>query len=435
MCATHRRAWVRWCLGGLVLVLASCGGGGGGGGESTHPPTISNLQFPESVYQFDGNGTTTIGGSFDYSDAGGDLATFTITSPGAGALTADIQGAAGSSTGTIIGQVEIDTTTAGTFDFQIYVTDAGGLRSNMLTGAIQVKPNDTATSWQPASTLPGASVWQRRVRWSGTQLVTVGDAIFTSPDGLVWTQQAPPAAPLNDVVWTGSLWVAVGDQSIVLTSPDGVAWTSRAVPLPAGAALQGVAGTAQRLIAVGSEPAPFPGSQTAVILTSIDGGATWAQVAQGAYAAALDAVAWSGTRFVTVGTALGQINAQPIVLTSTDGLVWTSQILNLGALSSLFDIAWGGSRFVAVGYSGGATSIDGVTWQQTGAGVLAANHAIAWSGSRFLSCGTVYCQVSTDGIQWVTTQLPGVGPNTYGVVWNGTRWVVVGTNSYLAISP
>jgi hypothetical protein len=136
-----------------------------------------------------------------------------------------------------------------------------------------------------------------------------------------------------------------------------------------------------------------------------------------------------------VGTGLGQSNAQPIVLTSTDGLAWTSQRLDMIGLSGFYDIAWGGSRFVAVGYAGGATSIDGVTWQQTGAGTLGANQAIGWSGNRFLSCGVVYCQVSTDGLQWGSTQLPGVGPNVYGVAWNGTRWVVVGTNSYVASSP
>ncbi len=86
------------------------------------------------------------------------------------------------------------------------------------------------------------------VTWSGTQFVAVGsqDSVFTSPDGVAWTQRsvshaprwsldgyyysgwdANPVSDLKRVAWTGNQWIAIGTHGSVITSADGVAWVDQ----------------------------------------------------------------------------------------------------------------------------------------------------------------------------------------------------------------
>jgi hypothetical protein len=65
--------------------------------------------------------------------------------------------------------------------------------------------------------------------------------VAVSPDGITWTAVNIVATPTHDVAtcynvaWNGSLWCAVGEQTIslnmafVMTSPDGVTWTIRQI--------------------------------------------------------------------------------------------------------------------------------------------------------------------------------------------------------------
>lgn len=437
----RRLAQFALCLAvAMALFLAGCGGGGGGGGETPvdSTPVISNLQFaPTTILQNEGNGTLIVSGTFDYTDAGKDLATLHLTGADGSTLSSPIEGVAGTESGTIQGMVEVDTSIVGLFSFQLFVTDSGGRKSNILSGTFEVKPNDTGTRWtqQALPVPPGTSLWQKRVRWSGSLFVTVGASIFTSPDAVTWTERASGlTAMLNDLTWTGSQFVAVGANGQVLTSPTGTAWTQQPIPVAGSAALNGVAASSTRLVAVGTQSDPVSGAPVALIMSSPDG-VTWT-AAPGTIPAALNAVVWSGSQFVAVGSTLGLPNAEAIALTSPDGITWTSRPINATGLNVLHDIAWNGSRFVAVGYAGAVTSTDGATWQATGVGVVGPNNAIGWSGQRFMSCGVVYCQVSTDGLQWQTAApLPGTGPAVYGLAWNGSKWVVVGVNSYVATSP
>jgi|GEM_PF-2470275 hypothetical protein len=61
------------------------------------------------------------------------------------------------------------------------------------------------------------------VTWSGNYFVAVGETgIFTSTDGISWTQQTPGGAAYNyikGITWSGSKYVAVGYYGTILTSP------------------------------------------------------------------------------------------------------------------------------------------------------------------------------------------------------------------------
>lgn len=412
---------------GLVILAVAACGGGDGGGPTESAPVIGNLTYaPDSALQFDFAGQVTITGNFDFSDRDGDLATLTLTTSQGATLTAPVSGAGGQTSGTIQGAVEVDTRVIGRYTFSVYVTDSRGNRSNSLSGTFDVEVNDTANRWtERALPVPsGSAVNLQDVVYTGTLYVAVGESIFTSTDGVAWTErQAGVSRVLNDVTWSGGRLVAVGDGAAVLTSPDGTSWTLQPVPAAVEPVLRGVAGSGSRYVAVGSQWDTSALAYRELILSSTDG-VTWSQAAQ-SWSMDLHEVLWSGTKFVAVGTQLGGPNAEAAVLVSADGLNWTKHLV--GDLSVLHEIAWNGSHFVATGYPGAARSPDAIAWTRVGQGTVSGT-AIAWSGQRFLTCGTTYCQSSTDGAQWQTTAapLPGSMVQAKGLAWGGTQWVAVG---------
>ncbi len=121
--------------------------------------------------------------------------------------------------------------------FQAIASNQNHLVGVGLLGEVYVSPD--GESWSenkldittPSRFLYGAT-------WGGSQFVIVGSCgnIFTSPDGRKWTwRDSGTKAQLNDVVWTGSEYIAVGGglvhgrtpkQSIgiILTSKDAIRW-------------------------------------------------------------------------------------------------------------------------------------------------------------------------------------------------------------------
>jgi hypothetical protein len=301
-----------------------------------------------------------------------------------------ISGIAGMKSGTLQGQFTVNTQNPGHYTFEVYVSDDPGLNSNKLSGSFDVNPKMHWTE----QTLPlpsGSYIALTRVVWSGALFVAVGDEIFTSTDAVTWTERSAGfSGTLLDVTWNGRQFISVGQFTggAVLTSPDGFTWTAQQVPSNNSAALRGVAASSTRSIAVGSQnltqgPLPAKG----IMLSSTDGIA-WTQV-QMPVSATLEKIVWAGNQFVAVGT-LDPPASGAVALTSPDGVTWTNHAMVSGA--SPTDIAWNGSRFVAVGGEV-VTSVDGVTWQQATADAAS---AIAWNGQSFLACGMAGCSTSSD---------------------------------------
>jgi fibronectin type 3 domain-containing protein len=101
-------------------------------------------------------------------------------------------------------------------------------------GTIYASPDGSVWATQKVSS--GNELF-RGIAWSGKIYVAVGDygAIYTSPDGGTWTKQTSPVSSSQDlraVTWTGRQFIAVGDSSsagvnsAILTSTDGVTWAS-----------------------------------------------------------------------------------------------------------------------------------------------------------------------------------------------------------------
>jgi hypothetical protein len=54
------------------------------------------------------------------------------------------------------------------------------------------------------------------------------DQVYTSPDGIIWTERTVPVdSLLYAVIKTGEQWVACGYDGTIVTSPDAINWTAR----------------------------------------------------------------------------------------------------------------------------------------------------------------------------------------------------------------
>jgi hypothetical protein len=112
---------------------------------------------------------------------------------------------------------------------------------NIPTGASGCATSPDGVTWTSRTGLAALTAGNSAQRtfqdvvWTGTKFVVVGDDAntgvggfcATSPDGITWTKQAGfPAGAGMQLVWTGSLLVAIGANKAMATSPDGITWTA-----------------------------------------------------------------------------------------------------------------------------------------------------------------------------------------------------------------
>jgi hypothetical protein len=237
----------------------------------------------------------------------------------------------------------------------------------------------------------------------GPGLVAVGydswhAAVWTSPDGFTWARVphdetvfgGDSIQTMESVVAGGPGLVAVGGEmfsgswqdAAVWTSPDGLTWTQ--VPhdetVFGGDSNQGmlsVTAGGPGLVAVGyagPDSAPY-----AVVWTSPDG-LTWTRVPHdgpvcGDYHLQLYSVVAAGPGLVAVGSdSYGIWPSTAAVLTSPDGLTWTRVPHNETVFGdddssqAMRSVAAGGPGVVAVGYGDRGAAVwispDGLTWTQ-----------------------------------------------------------------------
>ena len=212
----------------------------------------------------------------------------------------------------------------------------------------------------PVFTSPNGITWTERttsisalhgVAAGAGTFVAVSDcgAIATSPTGGAWTRRTlGPASSLNGVAIGSQAAVAVGDDGIILSSPDGTQWTSR------------ISGTTNplRAVAFGTTNFVAVGDRGAVV-TSVDG-AAWTARNVGTNFQMLALTFGNGT-YVAVGGRSNPFDGPPPIFTSTNGVNWTSRTSSL--TSTLTGIAYGKGKFVAVDGRGGfARSTNGISW-------------------------------------------------------------------------
>jgi hypothetical protein len=240
------------------LGLLGCGGGGGGGGDpvpNPSTPVISNQSIAPAFASTDGV-TVTVNGTFDFTDAGGDLSTVTLIASDASgnqlfSNTSPISGVSGVTGGTARVTVTA-TNTWGTYSYQLYVTDAAGLRSNTLTGSVRISEQP----WTQKAPMPtpryngGAAVVNNEIYVIGGN---VGNKLLNTvekynPATDAWTTglaSMPTArSDLAVVAVNGQIYAIGGSTSWAGTVMTGVlerydptsdSWTTLSpMPVPAG---------------------------------------------------------------------------------------------------------------------------------------------------------------------------------------------------------
>ena len=232
----------------------------------------------------------------------------------------------------------------------------------------------------------------KRVAWNGMYWVAVGQGVATTimysknRTGLIWedtftaasggtTKTSAITTVVNDVVWGGGRWVAVGGGNLVADG-SGVS-ILYSVDAEADYAVSG-----RRWVGVAASAHLFP------------------------YGA--NSVSWNGKRFIATGPAAASCSTGNIIAWSADGISWN-------AYSTAKTVA-PGQRWVAVG-SGSraciATSADGRVWTDV-AGTAA-----------------IFSDISGANATLVNTMKTGAR----AVGWNGSSLIVGGARSATTTTP
>lgn len=403
----------------FLLTLSACGGGGGDDTPSTGTaPRISNLILsPDTVYYMDGDGSTQISAYVDFVDPDMDIASAYIKLADGTTQTLSLP-AINTASGTLTGELIVGTTELGVFTSEVWLTDRAGHSSNHLTVDLSVEID--LTTWLDR-TPAGLSTGLNDVVWNGSLFVAVGDAgrILSSPDGITWTSRTSGTTQrLNGVAWDGARFLAVGDGATILSSTNGSSWSSLHTG-DDGVWLQDVSYSGTRYVAAGNL---YP-ADSAYVLTSTDGN-TWIENATlPPGTGTLYGVAWSGQTFV----APAYSSSQAPVLVSQDGLSWIEVIVSTDSTTTL-SVLWDGNRFVVGGVVGRLfLSSDGINWEQISTPSSTNFLALASSGSTLMAAGVISNAVATSdlGASWESFYI-GSFHDTRGLAYGANRFVSVG---------
>lgn len=119
------------------------------------------------------------------------------------------------------------------------------------------------------------------------------------------------------------------------------------------------------------------------------------------------------------------------VYSSSDGITWTERTHGAGATARLQGVWYGNGVFVLLDVTLGKifTSTDGITWTER---LDAAQpfRAARYLGGLWIAVGDVgQLYTSTDGITWTSrTSTFGANP-IYGIAYDGTTWLLVGSGA------
>lgn len=274
---------------------------------------------------------------------------------------------------------------------------------------------------------------------NGTLAVAVGGnsgVILTSSDGVAWTTRTVPdfAANMNfrAAVWDGSKFIVAGSDynfSVpgwvggIYTSPDGISWTQRYLGSTAGTEIQALASDGTASVATGD---------SGTILQSVDG-VSWLPVTlAGLGSTSLKGVAWNAGNYIATGHSGG--NGTPRVLTSVDRVNWIDVTAGAGLDSwqDLRKIAWLNNRFVASGwYSKVRVSTDAGNSFSTSRADSEDTPALAFGDGIYFAGGVNRSASNADidlllldGAIWIPSAAPTTSDRYGGVLFQHTRITV-----------
>jgi len=372
----------------------------------------------------DGGGTVTVSGSFDFTDAGGDLARMVLTTYDDNhnqiqSITVPVS-SPGVAAGTLFGTVLIDSSAPGVFTFTVLLYDSAGNASNSLSGTFSVTPDP----WQPRSNplSPGTQITSVAYG-GGLFLAGAGDnSILGSADGTTWFTANPGIGKMIRRISHGNgHFVAIAEDPVndilIASADNGTTWTTSP---------QTFATQSCRDISFGNGIFFVTQEYSDSLYASQDNGATWTLVSLGLTSLGMDAPAYGDGKFVAAANG-GDL------LVSDNGIGW-SLGTPYGGISRPV-IAFDNGVFAIVPFIGDVyVSGDGaINWQNRFTiptywrmSDLAAGDGIFVAVGRIDSQGGVLC-ASHGGDSWVSRTL-GIS-DLWGIAYGNGTFVAVGDNA------
>lgn len=257
----------------------------------------------------------------------------------------------------------------------------------------------------------------------------------TQSTGLKWTTAPSPASwnivqqtaidyteDLNVAAYLNGNWV-VGGSSEGAYSTDGSTWTAISIGV---STIKGLATNNTTYVAVGQNA----GIRTSTNLTS------WTSRTSNILAGEdIQDVIWDGAKFICVaGDTTSSGNK---ISTSTDGTTWTAR---LTTSRKYFSVANNGtSNYVAVGTAGAdgayATSTNGTSWTEATVIANVQLYGVVWNGTDFIIAGTLtggdlrLWKLTTAGVLSIITTL---SPSSTTI--EVTRFLYDGTNYFIGLN-
>ncbi len=293
-------------------------------------------------------------------------------------------------------------------------------------GFMMSSPDGSVWTQLSAKSFDLPSSWEiNELATDGSTVVGVGEGslIITGKHGTEWVRRSPPVSwgELNSVIWAGSAFWAVGSPG-VLRSSDGVLWSWPEMIGDFDITLFDIVWNGSLYVAVGWDQVPI-GNRRSVI-TSRDGHDwTYQEIL---FSDPLHAVGWTGSRFVAAGDG-------DFFLTSTDGEDWEQH--SWPDSRDVRDMAWSGNRLVAVGgrWEGGGyilSTTDGINWVECDLPVESVSDFddVTWTGTHFVAVSRSSGDViftSPDGLDW-SSETTGTGVWPVSVVGDDRSLYVTG---------
>ncbi len=233
-----------------------------------------------------------------------------------------------------------------------------------------------------------------------------------SLDGKTWISLSSLFTNIKDIVWNGSLFVAVGSGSkdSIAWSEDGITWTGLGKTIFTGYGTA-VASNGSIWVAGGY-------SDTHTLAWSTDG-KQWTGVGKSIFNW-VNRFKWNGSMWVAVGE-----GPNPIAW-SANGKDWIG--VGKDILSQAKDLDWNGSMWIVAGWISGsqkriAKSTDGKQWSGQDIDFINDATLIKWLSSSWALGGsdtTNNFKTSTNGVDWTTVS---VGSPVVYINWIGNKWM------------
>ena len=189
-----------------------------------HAPEITDVVLtPDTVNYMEGDGSVVVAAEITFRDDGSDVETLWVEKPDGTTAQFDVINHSKNQSVTV--ELDMPTDKVGLPYYYFWLVDMAGERSDSWSSSFPVIWNGQSGSWTKRLSNVPYGFWD--VVWDGTVFVAVGDdgAILTSSDGVDWVKkESGVETTLVAVEAVGTDIVAVGNDLGLLSTAHGDSW-------------------------------------------------------------------------------------------------------------------------------------------------------------------------------------------------------------------